>query len=90
MRLNTQELAAAEAFLTAGFPEMDIKHLEDKAASGGVTIADLEPLLLEHLGATPSGPPRIGGPGDGGLIEVVVEQGSTPPAKRSLMSRLSA
>lgn len=82
MRLNTQEMAAAEAFLRAGFPEMDIKHLEDKAASGGVTIADLEPLLLEHLGAAnPS------------VVEVVVEQpsgGATPPAKRSLMNRLSA
>lgn len=96
MRLNTQELAAAEAFLVAGFPEMDIKHLEDKAASGGVTIADLEPLLLEHLGAATgqSPPPRLlGGPGGGGadVVEVVIEQPpSTPPAKRSLMSRLSA
>ena len=79
-----QELAAAEAFLLAGFPEMDIKHLEDKAASGGVTIADLEPLLLEHLGAGPS-PQKLGGPE---LVEVVVEEPS--PAKRSLMSRLTA
>ena len=81
MTLNTSELAAAEAFLSAGFPEIDIKQLEGKvssqrlvshtpynatltallrtlrvyvllqAAAGGVTIADLEPLLLMHLGA---------------------------------------
>merc|ERR1719230_748881 len=82
MRLNTTELAAAEAFLTAGFPEIDIGHLEGKAASGGVTIADLEPLLLEHLGA-----------GSGTeLVEVVVDRPpGTPPAKRSLWGgKLSA
>lgn len=49
MRLGVSELMAAEAFLSAGFPEIDIKHLEAKAASSGVTIADLEPLLLVHL-----------------------------------------
>ena len=49
LRLNVSELAAAEAFLAAGFPDIDIKHLESKAASSGVTIADLEPLLLMHL-----------------------------------------
>ena len=30
MTLNTSELAAAEAFLSAGFPEIDIKQLEGK------------------------------------------------------------
>jgi hypothetical protein len=35
-----------------GFPDIDIGHLEGKAASSGVTIADLEPLLLTHLGAS--------------------------------------
>ena len=30
----------------------DIAHLEGKAANSGVTIADLEPLLLTHLGAS--------------------------------------
>ena len=49
MTLNTTELAAAEAFLTAGFPDIDIAQLEGKAASGGVTIADLEPLLQQEL-----------------------------------------
>ena len=49
LRLGSSELAAAEAFLSAGFPEINIKHLESKAASSGVTIADLEPLLLTHL-----------------------------------------
>ena len=49
MRLNTGELRAAEAFLTAGFPDINVRHLEEKAASSGVTIADLEPLLLQHL-----------------------------------------
>ena len=77
MRLNTTELAAAEAFLTAGFPEIDIAQLEGKAASGGVTIADLEPLLLEHLGAT----------NDPARIEVVVEKPApTPPKKKGLLS----
>ena len=49
MRLNTGELRAAEAFLTAGFPDINVRHLEEKAAGSGVTIADLEPLLLQHL-----------------------------------------
>ena len=92
LRLDTTELAAAEAFLTAGFPDMDIAQLEGKAASGGVTIADLEPLLLEHLGAGLPKPPQLAGPSDGGgLIEVVVEApaASTPP-KRSLFNKLSA
>ena len=96
LRLDTTELAAAEAFLTAGFPDMDIAQLEGKAASGGVTIADLEPLLLAHLEggvAAPGGAPRpqLTGPGGGELVEVVVDQPQgTPPAKRSLLSRLSA
>mmetsp|Transcript_10743 Transcript_10743/g.27583 ORF Transcript_10743/g.27583 Transcript_10743/m.27583 type:complete len:285 (-) Transcript_10743:239-1093(-) len=49
MRLNTTELRAAEAFLTAGFPDINIGALEEKAARGGVALADLEPLLLQHL-----------------------------------------
>ena len=49
LRLNASELAAAEAFLSAGFPEINIQHLQSKAASGGVTISDLEPLLLRHM-----------------------------------------
>ena len=49
MRLNTTELRAAEAFLTAGFPDINIAALEEKAARGGVALSDLEPLLLQHL-----------------------------------------
>ena len=49
LRLDVSELAAAEAFLSVGFPDINIQQLEAKAASGGVTIADLEPLLLTHL-----------------------------------------
>jgi len=49
MRLNTTELRAAEAFLTAGFPDINIATLEEKAARGGVALSDLEPLLLQHL-----------------------------------------
>ena len=44
------------ALLNAGFPEINIRHLEDKAAAGGVTIADLEPLLLSHLEGQQGGP----------------------------------
>lgn len=59
MRLNTGELRAAEAFLTAGFPDIDISALESKASCGGVSIADLEPLLLLHLeGKSPVAQPR--------------------------------
>ena len=89
MRLDTTELAAAEAFLTAGFPEIDIAHLKGKAASGGVTIADLEPLLLEHLSGEA---PRLKGPSGGGeLVEVVVEHPPpTPPGKKSIFNAFSA
>jgi len=59
MRLSSNELRAAEAFLTAGFPDIDIRHLEGKAADGGVSISDLEPLLLAHIEG------RHGGDGDG-------------------------
>jgi hypothetical protein len=83
MRLNTTELAAAEAFLSAGFPEIDIATLEGKAASGGVTIADLEPLLIAHLGAGPNAPAN-----SSSLVEVVVEEPAG--AKRGLLSHLSA
>ena len=85
MTLNTTELAAAEAFLTAGFPEIDIAQLEGKAASSGVTIADLEPLLLQHLGAADAQlaglqPKRLKAPvGEGALVEVVVDQQQQPP-----------
>ena len=48
LRLNQTELSAAEAFLTAGFPDIDIKHLEGKAAKYVPTSARarLGPLLL--------------------------------------------
>lgn len=49
MRLSGAELRAAEAFLTAGFPDLDVSSLEATAAAGGVALADLEPLLLAHL-----------------------------------------
>ena len=90
MTLNTTELAAAEAFLTAGFPDIDIAQLEGKAASGGVTIADLEPLLLAHLSGEPQPKQLVGPGGSAEMVEVVVEQPPGTPPKRSLMSRLSA
>ena len=95
MRLNTTELAAAEAFLTAGFPEIDIAQLEGKAASGGVTIADLEPLLLQHLGAENAQlaalqPKALKAPaGEGALVEVVVDRQQQPPPSSKRNSRLA-
>ena len=59
LKLDTAELAAAEAFLLAGFPNMDIRSLELKASSSGVTLADLEPLILAGLGTTPRPTPRV-------------------------------
>eukprot|EP00900_Chrysochromulina_parva_P006843 jgi/Chrpa1/1615/Chrysochromulina_OHIO_Genome00010725-RA len=49
MRLNTAEWRAAEAFLLAGFPDVNLGALKEKAAHGGVALSDLEPLLLDHL-----------------------------------------
>ena len=95
MRLNTTELAAAEAFLTAGFPEIDIAQLEGKAASGGVTIADLEPLLLQHLGAENAQLAALQSKalkapvGEGALVEVVVDRQQPPPPSSKRNSRLA-
>ena len=43
LRLNQTELSAAEAFLTAGFPEIDIKHLEGKAAKYALSRTHTRP-----------------------------------------------
>jgi hypothetical protein len=59
LKLDSDELRAAEAFLEAGFPNVDIASLKAKASSSGVTLADLEPLILKGLGTTPrDGTPR--------------------------------
>ena len=62
-----------------------------------MTIADLEPLLLEHLGAdAPPAPKRLQQQMGGELVEVVVEKPppptpkAKPPARPTMMSRLSA
>ena len=89
LRLNVGELAAAEAFLSAGFPDIDIKHLESKAASSGVTIADLEPLLLAHMQSSHEGRPgaTLGDdvPGD---AEVARLSPGGKSGKKPLSSRL--
>ena len=49
----------AEAFLSAGFPTLDIKQLEVKAGCGGVGLAELELLLLPHLVPSPRAQPAL-------------------------------
>ena len=53
LKLDVAELRDAEASLNAAFPHIDVALLEEKASSGGVTLADLEPMLLAGLGTTP-------------------------------------
>ena len=53
LKLDRDELRNAEPALHAAFPHIDVASLEGKAGSSGVTLADLEPLLLAGLGTTP-------------------------------------
>jgi len=77
LKLDADELRAAEAFLLAGFPNVDISSLEAKASSSGVTLADLEPLVLRGLGTTPR-PALIASAPAALLAESTMPAASTP------------
>ena len=52
MTLNTSELAAAEAFLSAGFPEIDIKQLEGKVSTSSThTLYAINKTILSDRSA---------------------------------------